>query len=97
MALPLCPDHPDAANIEVIAEMIKNSVSPGSKIIGKDMKPGVYETYKDRVEDCYWELSDSQGNIIDNNFVSVAGRLTVNTAGAYGFTSRSCGEWKLVQ
>lgn len=42
-----------------------------------------------------WEISDGQGNILDNNFVSVAPQVTVQIPDtAAGFTNNGCAfEW----
>jgi hypothetical protein len=59
--------------------------------------PGTYQTSRSRVADCYWEISDSEGNILDNNFISVAPSITVTVpASASGFTSRNCGTWRYI-
>lgn len=67
----------------------------GKYLVGDDIQPGTYTT-TGRVSECYWERSDSQGNIIANNFVSIAPSITVTVdAGDAGFTSQGCGMWKL--
>jgi hypothetical protein len=44
------------------------------------------------VENCYWEISDAQGNILANNFISVAPQFTiVIPASAAGFTVEGWG------
>ena len=69
----------------------------GKYLIGQKMLPGTY-TIATPVSDCYWERSDGQGNIIDNNFISISPSVTVTIgAGDAGFTSRGCGTWKLVE
>ena len=41
--------------------------------------------------DCYWEVSDESGNIIDNNFISIAPQFTINIpSSASGFTNNGC-------
>jgi hypothetical protein len=69
----------------------------GVVIIGKDVKPGTYETTSymtgGKVVDCYWERSQN-GQIIANNFVSGASKVTVTIhSGDDAFTSRHCGDW----
>lgn len=63
----------------------------GKHLVGTEIEPGTWQTVKDKVEDCYWELSDASGNIIDNNFISVAPQFTlVIPADAAGFTNTGC-------
>jgi len=65
-------------------------------VIGKTIAPGNLHI-STSVRDCYWECFDSQGNIIDNNFVSIApsGTVTIDSTDA-GFTSNHCGKWTMV-
>ena len=66
-------------------------VGPGSYLIGVDIVAGTWQSEGERVEECYWEVSDAQGNIIDNNFISVAPQFTITVpAGAAGLTISGC-------
>ncbi len=57
------------------------------------IQPGTYKT--GTVSDCYWERLDSQGNIIDNNFVSMSKSVMVTIAASdAAFNARGCGRWK---
>ncbi|OLT35082.1 hypothetical protein BJF84_14795 [Rhodococcus sp. CUA-806] len=74
---------------------LRTSFPNGKYIVGVDIAPGTY-TVNSRVSDCYWERSDSQGNIIDNNIISIAPSVTVTIAETdTGFTSERCGTWTL--
>lgn len=95
----LCPDQQpaldDAKNSNFVRG-IPTGFNDGKHLIGERLAPGTY-TVKEPVEDCYWERSDSQGNIIANNFVSIAPSITVTIAPTdAGFTSRGCGSWHKV-
>lgn len=92
----ICPDQ-----IGVIADAksgnftktFPTAFADGKYIVGEDISPGTY-VIPTRVADCYWERSDSQGNIIDNNFISISPSVTVTiTEADSGFTSRNCGTW----
>ncbi|WP_155291325.1 hypothetical protein ACJEDT_12260 [Rhodococcoides fascians] len=92
----ICPDQ-----IGVIADAKSGNFTKkfpiafadGKYIVGQDINPGTYDI-PTRVADCYWERSDSQGNIIDNNFISISPSVTVTIAETdSGFTSRNCGTW----
>lgn len=68
----------------------------GAFLVGSEIQPGTWVTTGDKLIDCYWELSDAQGNIIDNNFVSVSPQLTVTiNEGVSGFTTQGCGSWRM--
>lgn len=103
----LCPDHPKAAAIEatitsgqtlvVEEEANKTAIAEGRQfgsgkyLIGVDLQPGQWQTVGEKVSDCYWEISDAQGNIIENNFISVAPQFTITVPEwAAGFTIQGC-------
>ncbi|MBT2548937.1 PASTA domain-containing protein [Arthrobacter sp. ISL-65] len=100
-ALTLCPDHPKRAQLkanvaagEALEEDRANGrlVYSGKYLVGKDVKPGTWQSQGEKVEDCYWEISDAQGNILDNNFISVAPQFNIYIpATASGFTVNGCG------
>lgn len=100
-ALTLCPDHPKKAQLEAnasagtaLAADSKNGklVYTGKYLVGKDVVPGTWQSQGDNVQDCYWEVSDAQGNIIANNFINIAPKVTIQIpADAAGFTVQGCG------
>lgn len=60
------------------------------------VNPGTYQTGP--VSDCYWERADDQGNILENNFVSISASITVTIAASdRDFTRRSWGPWNRVE
>lgn len=66
----------------------------GSYVVGDEMKTGVWATVAETVTDCYWELSDAQGNTLQNDFITFAENVFVPIGeGSYGFTTRGCGTW----
>lgn len=99
-ALTLCPDHPKRAQLEVNAaaglaaeadSANGKLVGSGKYLVGKTAQPGTWQSQGEKVEDCYWEISDAQGNIIENNFISVAPQFTIYIPPtASGFTVRGC-------
>ncbi|MGN7201413.1 hypothetical protein [Arthrobacter sp. SAFR-044] len=100
-ALILCPDHPKRAVLEANAgagaaldadRASGKLVYTGKYLVGKDVVPGTWQSQGDKVENCYWEISDAQGNIMANNFINVAPQFTiVIPASAAGFTVNGCG------
>ncbi|MCB5280357.1 hypothetical protein [Arthrobacter sp. ES1] len=100
-ALTLCPDHPKRAVLEASAgagaaldadRASGKLVYTGKYLVGKDVVPGTWQSQGDKVENCYWEISDAQGNIMANNFISVAPQFTlVIPASSAGFTVKGCG------
>ena len=106
-ALMLCPHHPKAATIEAsitalkdvraqLAEIDKakaegHMVSEGSYLVGPEVQPGTWQSAGEKVENCYWEISDAQGEIIDNNYIRIAPQFTIEIpASASGFTVSGC-------
>ena len=104
-ALTICPDHPDAQQIRANAEAATKSdrdlsakksagevLDDGTYTIGSQMKPGSWKTSTDEVSNCYWELRDANGVIIQNDFITGAPSVTVQIPStAASFTSNSCG------
>lgn len=95
----LCPQHQphlDNALAGNFTRSYLNSFGNGRYLVGDRVGPGTYTTTRP-VEECYWERSDAQGNIIDNNFISIAPPITVTIyASDAGFTSQNCGTWQRV-
>lgn len=99
-ALTLCPDHPKRAKLEANAAAVLSKgsdldngkfVSPGKYLVGKTAQPGTWQSEGEQVEDCYWEVSDAQGNILANNFISIAPQFTIHVPPtAAGFTVEGC-------
>ncbi|QDG65242.1 hypothetical protein NIBR502772_02570 [Pseudarthrobacter sp. NIBRBAC000502772] len=100
-ALMLCPDHPKRAALEASAgagvsleadRANGKLVYSGKYLVGKTAQPGTWQSQGESVEDCYWEVSDAQGNILANNFISIAPQFTIYVpATAAGFTVEGCG------
>ncbi|MBG0738960.1 hypothetical protein IV500_05925 [Paeniglutamicibacter antarcticus] len=100
-ALMLCPNHPKRAQLEassgagqsLAADRVNGKLAyTGKYLVGKDIQPGTWQSQGDKVENCYWEISDAQGNIIANNLISVAPQFTITIpATASGFTVNGCG------
>lgn len=100
-ALMLCPDHPKRAALEASASAGVSLeadrangklVYSGKYLVGKTAQPGTWQSQGESVKDCYWEVSDAQGNIMANNFISIAPQLTIYVpASAAGFTVEGCG------
>ena len=83
------PADPELAKESEAAKKVANN---GSFFVGSEILPGVWQSDLARVTDCYWEISDAQGNIIDNNFITLAPQFTVTIpADAVGFTASGCG------
>lgn len=79
----------EAASKKAIAE--GRQVGEGNYLLGVDVQPGTWQTVGEKVTDCYWEISDAQGNIIANNFVSTAPQFTLEVPpGPGGFTVQGC-------
>lgn len=106
-AILLCPDHPkmgliqksitsglaqDKANAVIEAER-KNGkfLDEGSYLVGKEAVPGTWQSQGERVTNCYWEISDPAGNIMANNFISIAPQFNITVpVNAAGLTIKGC-------
>lgn len=76
----------------------RSGFGEGDMEVGKDIKPGTYETisylWDGAVSDCYWERVGKNGKTIDNDFVTAAKKIRVTIRkGDEMFTSRDCGDW----
>lgn len=99
--LTMCPDHPDAQEINkridaILADRDERGefIYNGSYRIGKDIEPGTYVSEGNDGEGCYWELADSSGQTIDNGF-ALASRVEVTIpSSAYEFISDFCAPWR---
>lgn len=99
----LCPDQQPLVDEALSGNAVMKRFIDGKYIVGEGynpsgprlVAPGTYRT--GAVSDCYWERADSQGNIIDNNMVSISQSITVTIEESDGaFTSNRCGPWNLV-
>jgi hypothetical protein len=74
----------------------KHFVGYGENEMGHPLvQPGTYKT--GTVSDCYWERLDSQGNIIENNLVSLSQSVVVTIAESdAAFNAQNCGRWTRV-
>lgn len=96
----LCPDMQPAIDAARFGEVRQTYFLGGKALVAqapiegsRTIQPGTWTT-EAAVSDCYWERSDAQGNIIDNNFISIAPPITVVIGEAdAGFTSNDCGKW----
>ncbi|GAA4895546.1 hypothetical protein [Streptomonospora salina] len=103
--LVLCPDHPqadairealDTARADAQLEEEGRKFDSGTFLVGDEIQPGTYYS-EGRLDGCYWERTDSAGEIIDNNFISSGRRVQTTVAASdYSFHSRSCGTWRPV-
>lgn len=100
----LCPENQAIIDEAASGNAVMKKLTDGKFLVSDDpasatgriVQPGTYRTVND-VSDCYWERSDAQGNIIDNNFISIAPAITVTILSSdAGFTSERCGPWERV-
>lgn len=106
-ALLLCPDHPKIQQMKVNAgsqdamraeedalEADRENgrlVGSGNYLVGTEVPAGTWRAQGEKITDCYWEISDSNGNIIANNFVSTSTPFSITIPShASGFTVEGC-------
>ena len=91
-----CPQHSDLL-IDAQNGTVKRYYGNGSYFVPDKIPPGTYRT-RGPVADCYWERTSADGDIIDNDFVTIAKELTVTVLPGDGaFTTRGCGQWAVVE
>lgn len=99
-AVLLCPNHPNfdqvgpalAATDKAVARS-KNQMTDGTYVVGKDVNPGTWVA-SSPTGTCYWERTDGDGNIIDNNFSSGARVQFRIRSSDYSVSVEGCGDWK---
>lgn len=99
-ALVLCPDHPRAADFTAAAAAMRGEqqliaegklLYSGRYLVGSEAAPGTWQSEGDRVENCYWEVADQNGDIIDNGLISVSDKVTITVPStATGLTISGC-------
>lgn len=83
-----CPQFIDWVNYAAL------TFGDGSRAVGSGIAPGTYTTLDGNQRNCYWERSDGQGNIIDNNFITFAPNpVSVTVYSGEGFSTSGCGLW----
>ncbi|MCP2255177.1 hypothetical protein LY13_003951 [Prauserella aidingensis] len=102
----LCPDHPRAGKFRELVKAGNRDIEladsgrlirSGTWRVGEQVQPGTYAV-ESHIEGCYWERTDSTGEIIDNNFVRGAKRVEATIVhGDHSFTSENCGTWRPVE
>lgn len=102
--LKLCPNFPAAEKLrKAVSESVQQEAEraagtrfwgSGLYVVGQDVQPGTYAT-TGSVENCYWAVVDSAGEVIDNNFISAAPRaeLTIGADASALEIDGGCGEW----
>lgn len=69
-------------------------IRSGTHRAREGIRPGTYAIEGD-IADCYWEHTDSTGQLIDNYFTMGANRVQVTIASSdYSFTNQGCGLWR---
>lgn len=80
---------------EPTMDVTKLSRGDGFYLVGSEIAPGVWRSTAGR-DSCYWEVTRSNGDIIDNHFGMSGGTMYVS---ASGFQVRldDCGQWEWIQ
>jgi hypothetical protein len=95
----LCPNHPHADQVKAYvkrsldqAEADKNRIQyDGTYLVGRDLNPGTYVSRP--TGGCYWERTDRNGEIIDNNFSNGARVQFTVKPSDFSISVQGCGEW----
>ncbi len=83
--LALCPKHPLAERMRAAVPHTEEHHQVEAS--GQLFTDGTY-AIDGKINDCYWARMDARGEVVDNNFVSGAGRVQVTIRpGDHSFTS----------
>jgi hypothetical protein len=80
--------------------MVQSQISPGSYVVGKDVKAGTYHTTGpdgSNMSGCYYEWkgsTDANAQIIDNNISQ--GPATATLTDGQVFTTNGCAAWQKI-
>lgn len=100
----LCPDQQPVIDEALSGAAIQTELTDGKFMVRQQpeegmrvVQPGLWQTKKNVVSDCYYERNDGAGNIIENNFVTYGEKLQVEILPTDGaFVSQSCGGWERI-
>lgn len=76
-------------------EIDDKTIEPGTYLVGDDVKPGTYVAkVSESFENCYWEVADKNGNIINNEW-AIEGKsmVAIIPKSAYTFKNSGCGNF----
>ncbi|MCA1676711.1 MAG: hypothetical protein LC799_32580 [Actinobacteria bacterium] len=98
----LCPHHPHMDQAEAAiarsleqAERDRNRIQyDGTHLVGKALNPGTYVARP--IGACYWERTNANGEIIDNNFSRGARVQFTILPSDYSISVQGCGEWRRI-
>ena len=98
-AMMVCPEHPDATEInkriKAVGKIVgkpRTSFGTGLWRVGKDIEPGTYVS-QGNDDGCYWERINRNGNIIDNNLSNGSRSQVTIKASDFEFKSEFCNKW----
>ena len=72
----------------------KTDKKDGFYLVGSEIAPGVWRSNGTQ-DDCYWEISTSTGDIIDNHFGMAGGTMYVPSSG-FQVWVEDCGMWTYI-
>lgn len=98
----LCPAHPHIDQVapalaatEKQVEVDRNKIEDGTHLVGTEVRPGTYVATP--TESCYWERTDTNGEIIDNNFSNGARVQFTILPSDHSVSVEGCGVWRRVR
>lgn len=75
-------------------DLLKVSKGNGFYLIGVDIAPGIWRS-QGSGDDCYWSVTKSNGDIIDNHF-GMAGGTAYLPANGFQIEFNDCGMWEFI-
>ncbi|MFE6966845.1 hypothetical protein ACFVAJ_17175 [Agromyces sp. NPDC057679] len=86
----LCPD------MRGVKDAADQMLADGRRTVGQNVAAGTWRTLG-KVTDCYWERSSGSGEILANDFITLApDGVSVEVYDGEGFTVQGCGLWEKV-
>ena len=75
-------------------DVTKKNKTDGFYLVGSEIAPGVWRSSGSQ-DDCYWEITTSTGDIINNHFGMAGGTMYVPSSG-FQVMLEDCGTWTYI-
>lgn len=79
---------------EPTQDPLTRSRGDGFYLVGKDIAPGIWRSTGTE-SDCYWSITTSTGDIMDNHFGQAGGTAYIAT-NAFQVEFNGCGNWEYI-
>jgi hypothetical protein len=69
--------------------------TPGFYLVNIDIAPGIWRSTV-RGDGCYWEITNTKGDIIDNHFGMAGGTIYLSATAYQVQLGPECGDWQFL-